>query len=169
MSNPNRARWTTGLTRSKKSWKWRRPNRPKAQRKLRMKRLVLNSCSECEYFVIENLRSIEGVAQPPAGISVKETYKVSQGELTAPKAEVPRTKRKFVPGRTADSKRRERPVEARPASQNQAAITSAPPNVFVLAVYSSVIIKPLSTGHAASGYSNTRLANTASWINARLD
>ena len=60
----------------------------------------------------ENLRSIEGVVPPPVGISVRETYWVSQGELALAKAEVSQTKKKFVPGRTMDSKRRERPVEA---------------------------------------------------------
>ena len=72
----------------------------------------------------ENLRSIEGVVPPPVGISVWETYWVSQEELDPAKAKI-QTKKKFVPRRTTDSKGKERPVETTTPSQTIAALTPA--------------------------------------------
>lgn len=54
----------------------------------------------------ENLRYIESITQIPAEISVKKIYKVSQGELTVAKAKNPKTKKKFVPDRTSNSKQK---------------------------------------------------------------
>lgn len=52
----------------------------------------------------KNLRSIKNVAQVLAGIFVKKTYKVSQGELTTAKAKSFKTKKKFVLGCTSNAK-----------------------------------------------------------------
>ena len=44
----------------------------------------------------EALRSIKGVVKPPQGITVKETYRIGQVEQIPAKADVSKTKRKFV-------------------------------------------------------------------------
>ena len=59
-----------------------------------------------------NFRSIKGVALAPVGISVWETYRVSQEELVLTKAKISQTKKKFIPGRTMDSERKKRLEEA---------------------------------------------------------
>ena len=73
----------------------------------------------------ENPKSIKGVAPALVEISVQKTYRVSQRELAPAKAKVPRTKMKFVPKRTIDSKQREHPVETITSSQIVAVSTSA--------------------------------------------
>ena len=74
----------------------------------------------------DNLRSIEGMAPALIRISVRETYRVSQGELTPVKTKDLQTKKKFVPGRTTNSKRKKRPVEVTTPSQTVAVSTPAP-------------------------------------------
>ena len=74
----------------------------------------------------KNLKSIKSVAPAAMEISVWETYRVSQEVLALAKAEVFRTKRKFVPGRTIDLKQKKRPVEATTPNQTVAMPTLAP-------------------------------------------
>ena len=92
------------------------------QKILRLKNCLGKTKLELE----KNFKLIESVTPAPVGISVWETYRVSQEELTLTKAKVSWMKKKFVLGCTIDSKWRKCLIQANTPNQTVTALTLVP-------------------------------------------